>query len=55
MLNELKKIGNAFLAAIVSPTVRPQEKKLAVFVLTRVLLAAGASSALVALAVGLFK
>lgn len=45
----MKKIGRAFIAAITSPTAVKEERNLAVFVATRVLLAAGASEGLIQL------
>jgi len=45
----LKKALRAFLAAVTSPEAVKHEKSLAVLVITRVLLAVGASASLVAL------
>jgi hypothetical protein len=47
----VKEIFRAIASAVVSPTVVPIEKKLAVFVLTRGLLAAGASAGLISVLV----
>lgn len=48
MKAHLKAAGRAFLAAVTSRSVVPIEKKLAVFVAVRVLVALGASAGLVA-------
>ena len=45
----LKKAWRGFLAAITSPTAVEQEKNLAVFLITRVLISVGASAGVVAL------
>lgn len=47
--SKLKKAWRAFLAAITSPTAVKQEKSVAVFIVTRVLLAIGASEGLIKL------
>lgn len=47
--SKLAKIARAFVAAVTSPTAVKQEKNLVVFVLVRVLLAAGASDGIVQL------
>jgi hypothetical protein len=49
MKAHLKAAGRAFLAAVTSRSVVPIEKKLAVFILVRVLVALGASAGLVEL------
>lgn len=48
-MSKLKKALGAFVAAVTSPEVVQAERSVAVFVLTRVLLAVGASAALIEL------
>lgn len=45
----LRRLWNAFTAAVTSPTAVTQERNLAAFVLCRMLLAVGASASLVAI------
>lgn len=48
-VSKLKQMGRAVVAAVTSPTAVKEEKSLAVLVLTRLLLAAGASEGIVQL------
>lgn len=48
-MQKLKKVGTAIVAALTSPEAVKQEKSLAVLVITRVLLAAGATDGLIQL------
>ena len=54
-MKKLKQIGTAVVAALTSPEAVKQEKSLATLVVTRALLAAGATDGLVRLVQGLLS